>query len=50
MGKKFKDEEVLGPKGMSNIVEMFGTLTPFVSLSFSQSLVQPDRMTDHLSE
>ena len=29
---KLKDEDILGPKGLNNVAELFGALTPFVSL------------------
>ena len=31
MGRKLKDDEVLGPGGLSRIVDLLATLTPFVS-------------------
>ncbi|KAL9136345.1 MAG: hypothetical protein Q9175_002444 [Cornicularia normoerica] len=40
IGKKLKDEEVLGPGGLGRIVELIGILTPFVS--YLNSVVMPD--------
>jgi hypothetical protein len=31
MGKKLKDEEVLGPKALNRIADFIGIMTPFVS-------------------
>ena len=30
IGRKVKDEEVLGPGGLDKLVDLLGTLTPFV--------------------
>ena len=38
MGRKLKDEEVLGTKGLTRIAELVGIMTPFVSLSIVQKL------------
>ena len=35
MGRKLKDEEVVGPKGIRRITELVGILAPFVRLSLS---------------
>ena len=40
VGKKLKDEEVLGPGGIRRIVDLIGILTPFVS--YLNSVVMPD--------
>lgn len=40
IGKKLKDEEVLGPGGIGRIVTLIGILTPFVS--YLNSVVMPD--------
>ncbi len=40
IGKKLKDEEVLGPGGLGRIGELIGILTPFVS--YLNSVVMPD--------
>ena len=40
IGKKLKDEEVLGPGGLGRIAELIGILTPFVS--YLNSVVMPD--------
>ena len=40
IGKKLKDEEVLGPGGLGRIVELIGFLEPFVS--YLNSVVMPD--------
>lgn len=40
IGKKLKDEEVLGPGGLGRIVELIGILTPFVS--YLNGVVMPD--------
>ena len=38
IGRKLKDEEVLGPGGLTRIVDLLGTLTPFVSSLIAKSL------------
>ncbi|CAD6572235.1 MAG: hypothetical protein ASARMPREDX12_004033 [Alectoria sarmentosa] len=40
IGKKLKDEEVLGPGGLRRIVELIGILKPFVS--YLNGVVMPD--------
>ncbi len=40
IGKKLKDEEVLGPGGLGRVAELIGILTPFVS--YLNSVVMPD--------
>ena len=40
IGKKLKDEEVLGPGGLSRIVELIGILKPFVL--YLNGVVMPD--------
>ena len=40
IGKKLKDEEVLGPGGLGRIAELIGILTPFVS--YLNGVVMPD--------
>ena len=40
IGKKLRDEEVLGAGGLGRIAELIGTLTPFVS--YLNSVVMPD--------
>ena len=40
IGKKLRDEEVLGPGGLGRITELIGVLTPFVS--YLNSVVMPD--------
>ena len=40
IGKKLKDEEVLGPGGLNRIATLVGILTPFVS--YLNSVVMPD--------
>lgn len=40
IGKKLRDEEVLGPAGLGRIAELVGILTPFVS--YLNSVVMPD--------
>ncbi len=40
IGKKLKDDEVLGPGGLARITELIGVLTPFVS--YLNSVVMPD--------
>lgn len=40
IGKKLKDEEVLGPGGLERVAELVGILTPFVS--YLNSVVMPD--------
>ncbi|MCJ1475557.1 hypothetical protein MMC13_004220 [Lambiella insularis] len=40
MGRKLKDEEVVGPKGLARIVELIGILTPFIT--HLNSVVMPD--------
>lgn len=40
VGKKLKDDEVLGPAGLDRIAELFGILTPFVS--YLNSVIMPD--------
>ena len=41
IGKKLKDQEVLGAGGLGRIVELIGILTPFVS--YLNSVVMPDQ-------
>ena len=40
IGKKLKDDEVLGAGGLDRITNLLGTLTPFVS--YLNSVVMPD--------
>ena len=40
IGKKLKDDEVLGSGGLDRIAELIGILTPFVS--YLNSVVMPD--------
>ena len=40
IGKKLKDDEVLGAGGLDRIAELIGILTPFVS--YLNSVVMPD--------
>ena len=40
IGKKLKDDEVLGPGGLGRIVQLIGILAPFVS--YLNSVVMPD--------
>ena len=48
IGRKLKDEEVLGPGGLGRIVELIGVLTPFVS--YLNSVVMPDEEPDSEDE
>ncbi|KAK4694716.1 hypothetical protein P7C71_g2911, partial [Lecanoromycetidae sp. Uapishka_2] len=41
IGKKLKDDEVLGPGGLDRIANLIGVLTPFVS--YLNSIVMPDQ-------
>lgn len=40
IGKKLKDDEVLGSGGLARIADLLGILTPFVS--YLNSVVMPD--------
>ncbi|MCJ1485522.1 hypothetical protein MMC06_005697 [Schaereria dolodes] len=40
IGRKLKDEEVVGPKGLGRVVELIGTMTPFIT--YLNSVVMPD--------
>jgi hypothetical protein len=40
IGRKLKDDEVLGSGGLKRIAELIGVLTPFVS--YLNSVVMPD--------
>ncbi len=40
IGKKLKDDEVLGSGGLKRIADLIGILTPFVS--YLNSVVMPD--------
>ena len=40
IGRKLKDDEVLGPGGLARISELIGLLTPFVS--YLNSVIMPD--------
>ncbi|MCJ1256101.1 hypothetical protein MMC24_003921 [Lignoscripta atroalba] len=40
IGRKLKDEEVVGPKGLGRIVELLGIMTPFIT--YLNSVVMPD--------
>ena len=40
IGKKLKDDEVLGPSGLKTIADLIGVLSPFVS--YLNSVVMPD--------
>ena len=48
IGKKLKDEEVLGSGGLNRIVELIGILTPFIS--YLNSIVMPDEDEDPSSD
>lgn len=53
MGKKLKDDEVLGRGGLQRIVDLLGTLTPFVShvaSSVTEALRLPQDVTGFVSE
>ena len=40
IGRKLKDDEVLGPGGLQRITDLIGILTPFVS--YLNSVIMPD--------
>ncbi|MCJ1335795.1 hypothetical protein MMC09_001069 [Bachmanniomyces sp. S44760] len=40
MGRKLKDDEVVGPKGLPRILELIGALTPFIT--YLNDVVMPD--------
>ncbi|MCJ1434173.1 hypothetical protein MMC27_003540 [Xylographa pallens] len=48
MGRKLKDEEVLGTKGITRITELIGILSPFVA--HLNSVVMPDEEQDPSDE
>ena len=51
MGRKLKDEEVLGTGGLTRIADLVGIMTPFVSRSILQDLnSEADSPLGHISK
>lgn len=48
IGRKLKDEEVLGPGGLNRIAELIRSLLPFVSSSESITRTTMSRLNTHI--
>ncbi|KAF3008764.1 hypothetical protein E8E13_010251 [Curvularia kusanoi] len=48
LGKKFSDEEIVGPKGMDRIAELISCIEPFIT--YLNSVVMPDDESSSSSE